>query len=45
MARQIKKRCEERVNLYTVEDKPQLFGRNISPEIKDNTLMDEKEMD
>ena len=45
MARQIKKRCEERVNLYTVEDKPQLFGKNISPEIKDNTLMDEKEMD
>lgn len=29
MARQIKKRCQERVNLYTVEDKPADSGPKI----------------
>ena len=42
MARQIKKRCEERVNLYTVEyQDPGVQTSSMKPD----NLMDESEMD
>ena len=40
MARQIKRRCEERINLYTVES-----DRNNSVDKKPQILMNEDELD
>ena len=40
MARQIKRRCEERINLYTVES-----SRQVSVEKHPEILMNEQEMD
>ena len=39
MARQIKKRCEERVNLYTVEDVNETKGTVPGPSASDNNLL------
>ena len=44
MARQIKKRAEERINLYTVEDVGSKRSREQSRE-EPRILMDEQEMD
>ena len=46
MARHIKKRCEERINLYTIESKNQSAkAKTTLSDNNQNILMDEQEMD
>ena len=46
MARHIKKRCEERINLYTIESKSQSAkAKTTLSDNNQNILMDEQEMD